>query len=316
VNRIRILVPILLAAAPLFAQSTRDEAMGEALEEAIDSYLRTFRDGRVDLGTMLAVANRGTLGDAFSPTDPTQFARALAFTLEWVNLSGGEGNIAFVHTTWSQPLGQNEEFLVLLDVPIGYADTTTVGDHFGIGDVLLRLAWRPWDVRDPKDAAFLAWSIQFDLLMPTGSESKALGGGDWVVAPAAVFKFQYRNVLLYLTTRWIYADSVRPAGVRGFNIPGVDFGDNTRESTRVSALNLELAAVWEFDRGKNAIHWLELAADYAQNFAGDENNLLLLKTRLGRRISDTLYVDLDLWFPLLGERTANLTFRLTIYWEF
>ena len=144
----------------------------------------------------------------------------------------------------------------------------------------------------------------------------ALGGGDWLVAPAAVFKFQVKRVLLYLTTRWIYADSIRPAGVRGFNIPGVDVGFNTRTATQVNELNLEFSAVWEFDRRKNAIHWVELAADYAHNFAGDENSLLIGSVRLGRRLSDTLYVDLDLLFPLAGDRTYNLTFRLAIYWEF
>jgi len=317
VSRLRIVTALVLACGPLFAAGPRNEA----LEDAIESYLRSVqRRGtvadRIDLGSVAAVANRGTLGESFAPTDPTQFARAIAFTLEWVNLSGNEGNIAFLHTTWSQPLGQNEEFRLLLDIPLGYVDSDVVGDNFGLGDLRLQFAWRPWDSRDPTDATFLAWSVMVDLLMPTGSESKALGGGDWLVAPAAVFKFQVKRVLLYLTTRWIYADSVRPAGVRGFNIPGVDSGFNTRTATQVNELNLELSAVWEFDRRKNAIHWFELAADYAHNFAGDENSMLIGRTRLGRRLSETLFVDLDLWFPLVGDRTFNLTFRLAIYWEF
>jgi len=315
VMRIRLLV-LLLLGAPLWAASPRNEA----LEEAIESYLRTLHEGRVDLGTMLAVANRGTLGEAFAPADPTQFARALSFTLEWVKFAGDEGDVALLHTTWSQPLGQNEEFRLLLDLPIGYADTSTVGDGFGLGDVRIQFAWRPWDAPDPKDAKFLAWTLQVDLLMPTGRETRALGGGDWLVAPAAVFKFQFSRTLLYLTTRWIYADAVLPAGVRGFNIPGnihgSDSGPNTRTKTRVNELNLELTAAWEFDRRKNAIHWTTLTIDYGQNFAGNENSMVIGKARIGRRVSETLYVDLDLWFPLFGERTFDLTFRFAVYWEF
>ena len=259
---------------------------------------------------------RGTLGEAFAPADPTQFARGLAFALEWVNLEDGDGNIAFVRTTWSQPLGADDRFRLLIDLPVGYADTDSVGDHFGLGDLRLQFAWRPWDAPDPKDAWFLAWTLQADLLMPTGSKSKGLGGGDWLVAPAAVFKFRVSRTLLYLTTRWLYADSIRPANVRGFTVPGNDAGLDTRTPTRLNALDLELTAAWEFDRNRNAIHWVTLAVDYAHNFAGDENSLMLLKARVGRRVSETLYVDLDLWFPVLGERTFDLTFRLSLYWEF
>jgi len=311
-----LILLLLLLAPPALAVAPQDESLETAIEEAIESYLQSFRERRVDLGTMLAVADRGSRSDVFSPADPTQFARAIDFTLEWVNLRGGDGNITFLHTTWSQPLGESEQFQFVLDVPIGYSNTDSVGDHFGIGDVRIQFAWHPWDAPDPRDAWFLAWTLQADLLIPTGSESDGLGGGDWLVAPAAVFKFQVSRTLLYLTTRWLYADSIRPANVRGFNVPGNDIGPNTRSKTRLSALNVELAAAWEFDRRKNAVHWFALTADYSANLVGNENSLMLLKARIGRSIGDTFSVDLDLWFPLFGERTYDLTFRLTFYWEF
>ena len=274
---------LLIATTPLAAEEQRSDA--------IDAYLESD----------------------FTLTDPTRFSRSGGALFEWVNLSGGEGDLYFLHGEVSQALGADDEFGFLLDVPVGYSDTNTVGSNFGLGDILLRLAWSPGK---SFGSEFVGWVLHFDVVFPTGNAGDALGGGDWIFAPAGIFKFRWGKAFVYLTARWLWADSVRPAGVRWFNVPGLDNVPNTIGTTRLNELNVEASFVWEFDRRTAPIHWFAITIDFAQNFAGEENNLTLLKLRLGRALADTLSVDLDLWAPLFGERTMDLTFRLALVWEF
>ena len=291
-----LLLPLLLAAPLAFAAEEP-----ETRADAIDLYLQQS-----------AVFSAGAQPD-FSLTDPTRFGRSGGPTFEWVNLSGGEGDIYLLHGEVTQSLGAKKQFGFLLDVPVGYADTNTVGNNFGFGDILLRFAWRP-DSRGK--GAFLGWALHFDVVFPTGNAGDALGGGDWIFAPAGIFKFKWAKAFVYLTARWLWADSVRPGGVRWFNVPGLDVVPNTIGTTRLSELNVEASFVWEFDRAKNPVHWFAITLDYGKNFADEKNDLLLGKVRLGRALADTVYVDLDMWFPIAGERTMDLTFRLALVWEF
>ena len=106
------------------------------------------------------------------------------------------------------------------------------------------------------------------------------------------------------------------AGIRGFNIPGTDRVFNSTQRTNLNALNVELSFAWEFDRKKSPVHWFAITPDWTSNFAGEKNNVLILKTRLGRAIADTWSFDMDFWFPIAGERTQDFTLRFAFIWEF
>ena len=114
----------------------------------------------------------------------------------------------------------------------------------------------------------------------------------------------------------LFADSVRPAGVRWFTVPGLDTLPNTIGTTGLSALNLEASFTWEFDRARDPVHWFAINVDFTKNFVDEKNALMQMELRLGRALADTVYIDLELWFPLFGDRTMDLTFRLGLVWEF
>ena len=63
------------------------------------------------------------------------------------------------------------------------------------------------------------------------------------------------------------------------------FGD-TR--TVVTSWSLAVSGACCLTAGLFFAHPLALTADYAANLAGNENNLMILKARVGRRIAETL----------------------------
>jgi len=272
----------------------------ESREEAVEDY--------VDPG-------RGSQPAVFDPTDPTRPSRGLWLGAEWVDLARGEGEIYMFHLAAAQPLGNREQFGLEFDLPFGFSDTDRAGSEVGLGDIRLALAWRAWEAADP-DAAFQAFAVRADVTIPTGSDSRSLGAGDWVVAPAMTFQWRTRRLRYSLTTRWIYADGINVSGIRGFNIPGVDAASNTASRSDLNALDLELSVSWEFDRKTSAVHWFSITPDWTSNFAGDRNDVLILKTRIGREIGRNWSFDLDFWFPLAGERTQSFTLRFAFVWEF
>jgi hypothetical protein len=272
----------------------------EEREEAVEDYLAP--DG-------------SSIFEAINPSDPTQFDRGVQLGAEWVDLAGSEGDLILFHLGASQPLGARSEFRVAFDLPLGGSDTATASSSFGLADLRLNLAWRPFEAGN-EQSVFAAWSLEVDLTFPTGSASKSLGAGDWVVAPAAVFKWRTRTMSFYLTTRWLYADGVNVAGIRGFNIPGTDAFYNSSVRTDLNAPDVEFSFAWEFDRKNSPVHWFAITPDWTSNFAGDKNNVLILKTRLGRAIADTWYFDMDFWVPIAGERTQDFTLRFAFIWEF
>ncbi|MEM8886054.1 MAG: hypothetical protein AAGD14_18460 [Planctomycetota bacterium] len=299
---IRLLLALVLA-APVLAEEER------AAE--VEEYL-----ARDDAGPPpVAPPSRGVRFRPINPTDPTQFDRGLGVGFEWVSLSGGEGDLIFLNLTASQPFGRDDQMRLALLLPFGTSDTRTASSGVGIGDVRVNAAWRPFEA-ESREATFQAWSLELDVLFPTGSARRSLGAGDWVVAPATWFKLRTKSMFWYAGLRWLYGDRVNPAGIRGFNIPGSDAFANTTARERLSALNVELSAAWEFDRRKSPVHWFAITADYTANLEGSKNQMLLLKTKLGREISDQWSFDLDFWFPLAGERTQSFTLRFVFVWEF
>lgn len=274
---------VLLA---LFAAETREEAVTDYLEAA-----------RID------------------PTDPTRFDPGFRIGAEWVNLSRGEGDLILFHLAGSQPLGGREQFLVEIDLPFGFSDTEAAGSAVGFGDLRLAAAWRPWEAKDP-DRGFAAFSLRADVLFPTGSGSRSLGADDWVVAPSASFKWRWRAVSIYLTGRWIHGSGVNVAGIRWFNVPGVDAASNATSRTDLDALNVELSFAWNFESRESPVHWFAITPDWTSNLSGDRNDVIILKTRLGRTLSDHWSFNLDFWFPITGERTQSFTLNFAFVWNF
>lgn len=273
---------------------------GESRDEAVEGYLEP---------------RPGSAEAAFDPTDPTRVNRGLWIGAEWIDLTRGEGEIFMFHLAAAQPLGARDRFGVEIDLPFGFSDTDRAGSRVGLGDLRLAFSGRAWEAADP-GAALQVVSLRADLMFPTGSASRSLGAGDWVVAPAMTLQWRMRQVRCDVTARWIYADGVNVSGIRGFNIPGVDALSNTASRSDLNALDLEASFAWEFDRPDSPVHWFSITPDWTSNFAGDRNNVLLLKTRIGRAISRDWYFDLDFWFPIFGERTQSFTLRFAFVWEF
>jgi len=252
---------------------------------------------------------------AFDPTDPTRPNRGLILGAEWVSLARSEGDIVLFHLGALQPLGPREQWSVEFDLPFGWSDTRSAGTGAGLGDIRLAGAWRPWTAED--DGSFVRGiALRCDVLVPTGSGSRSLGADSWVYAPAVSAKFGAGAVSAVATARWLAASSVNVAGIRGFNVPGVDALSNTTSRSDLDALNLELAFAWEFDRRTSPVHWFAITPDWTFNRAGDRNDMLILKTRLGRGVAEGWSFDLDFWFPVLGERTQSFTLRFAFVWEF
>jgi hypothetical protein len=243
-----------------------------------------------------------TGGGGVDPSDPTQISPHLVTEFEWTKLADGDGDTVLVK--WSPWIPLTEKSLFTIDVPLPtYSGTEILGNHTGIGDIRMRYFY----LFKTQSDLITAIAPSIDAIAPTGDVDKGLGGGQWLIMPNIVTAISpAKNWNNFVFLRYVHSEG----GVRGrTSTGGIDLpSDGLLDSERLRGLSLEWASVFQLQDAH--FDYAMFTPDYFQNFSGRRSSTLQFKYELGKAITEKFWVLFEVWHPVAGEVSNDLSLKI------
>lgn len=292
---------------------------GGSMRESVNAILRKCRMlatlsaiQALSLGFMLAIGSTAIAQKAEKndPSDPTKITPQVIPAYEYTQLSEGGGH---THTlsvdTWI-PLSKQD--LLTIELTAVRSSVTGLPTETGIGDMRLKYFHL---ISTPDRGALRAWAPAFDMIIPTGDEDKATGGGSWLLMPNFVLALDVApGVSAYPFFRYVHSiPKEGEAGVLTSLLPEFDIPvqDPTADgllkfkSGKVRGFNLEVPIAIVLRESL----FFTVTPNFFHNFAEGGSSTFSSKFDLTYQPVDNVALRIETNVPLSGKNGFDYTVK-------